>query len=237
MLIRMATSLLAAALALQSVPATAESLTPFSTLQTLDDGWTPLTFPDIDTHTRYRLVDDQGTQVLRADTDGGASGLIHRVDIEPGEKLVLHWRWKVDGVYAKGDARRKDGDDYPARIYVAFAFEPDKAGFFERAKRKAVELVHGDALPGSALNYIWANRLPRGESVPNPFSEETRMIAVQSGSDHAGQWMEESRDLVADYRAAFGEDPPRITGIAVMTDGDNTGSAATAYYGDIRLSR
>jgi hypothetical protein len=42
---------------------------------------------------------------------------------------------------------------------------------------------------------------------------------------------------VADYRAAFGEDPPPINGVAIMTDTDNTGESATAYYGDIVFKR
>lgn len=214
----------------------AEPLTPFSTMRSLDDGWAPLEFPNIDTHSRYELVTDNGTQVIRAHTAGGASGLIARMDIDPGEKLVLRWRWKVSNIYTAGDARKRSGDDYPARIYVAFAFEPDKAGFFERAKRKAAELIYGDTLPGNALNYIWANRLPLGSVVANPFTAKTQMIAVTSGAGKTGQWVTVERDIVADYRKAFGEAPPHIIGIGIMSDSDNTGESATAWYGDIQLS-
>ena len=115
--------------------------------------------------------------MVRATTDNSASGLIARVSVEPGESLILRWRWKVSNVYEQGNARTKEGDDYPARIYVAFEFEPDEAGFFERAKRKTVEVVFGEELPGNALNYIWANRLPVGEIVANPFTDTTMMVA------------------------------------------------------------
>jgi hypothetical protein len=226
-------------LLLAAVPAFADSpatLQPFSTMSDIKDGWEPLEFPKIDQLTRYQLVTEDGTQVVKATTSGGASGLIARMNIQPSESLVLRWRWKVSNVFEQGNARNKSGDDYPARIYVAFEFQSEKAGFFERAKRQAVELLFGESLPGNALNYIWANTLPKGEFVPNPYTDKTVMIAVNSGSSNVGEWVTVERDIVADYRKAFGEAPPPVVGIAIMSDSDNTGETATAWYGDIVLS-
>ncbi|SFL92614.1 DUF3047 domain-containing protein [Marinobacter zhejiangensis] len=208
---------------------------PFSTATTLNDSWEPLEFPKIDRHSQYQLVTDGDAQVVMARADNSASGLIARVSVQPGERLILSWRWKVSNVYEAGDARRKSGDDYPARIYVAFEFEEDEAGFFERVKRGAVKALFGEELPGNALNYIWANRLPEGEFVANPYAEETVMVAVNSGPAQTGQWVTVERDIVADYQQAFGKAPPAIVGIGIMSDADNTGESATAWYGDIRL--
>ncbi|KPP96723.1 DUF3047 domain-containing protein [Marinobacter sp. HL-58] len=235
---------LAAALALFIAAAQAQDngtdrslIRPFSSMASLDDGWEPLEFPKIDRHSRYQLVDDNGEQVVEATTENSASGLIARVSVEPGDSLILRWRWKVSNVYDQGNARKKEGDDYPARIYVAFEFEPEQAGFFERAKRKTVAVVFGEELPGNALNYIWANRLPVDEIVANPFTDNTMMIAVNSGADSAGEWVTVERDIVADYREAFGRNPPRLAGVAIMSDSDNTGESARAWYGDIELIR
>jgi len=127
----------------------------------------------------------------------------------------LVWRWKVDHVLSKGNALEKCGDDYAARLYVVFPSFP-----FWKTK---------------ALNYIWANKLARGKAVPNPFTENSLMIAVESGSQRAGQWLEEKRNVFEDYRNCFGQDPPRVGAIAIMTDTDNTGESATAWYGPIRI--
>lgn len=207
----------------------------FSDMTSLEDGWEPLEFPKIDRHSRYQLVDDNGEQVVEATTNNSASGLIARVSVEPGDSLILRWRWKVSNVFEQGDARKKDGDDYPARIYVAFQFEPEEAGFFERAKRKTVEVLFGEELPGNALNYIWANRLPVGEVVANPFTDTTMMVAVNAGADNIGEWVTVERDIVADYKEAFGRKPSKLAGVAIMSDSDNTGESATAWYGDIQL--
>ena len=230
----------ALALSLMATSAQADStenslITAFSTITSLEDGWEPMEFPKIDRHSRYQLTDDNGEQVVMATTDNSASGLIARVSVEPGDSLILRWRWKVSNVYEQGNARRKEGDDYAARIYVAFEFEPDEAGFFERAKRKTVEVVFGEELPGNALNYSWANRLPVGEIIANPFTDTTMMVAVNSGTANTGEWVTVERDIVADYRKAFGREPPKLVGVAIMSDSDNTGASATAWYGDVRL--
>jgi len=230
----------ALALSLMATSAQADStenslITAFSTITSLEDGWEPMEFPKIDRHSRYQLTDDDGEQVVMASTDNSASGLIARVSVEPGDSLILRWRWKVSNVYEQGNARRKEGDDYPARIYVAFEFEPDEAGFFERAKRKTVEVVFGEELPGNALNYIWANRLPVGEIVANPFTDTTMMVAVNSGVTNTGEWVTVERDIVADYRKAFDREPPKLVGVAIMSDSDNTGASDTAWYGDVSL--
>jgi hypothetical protein len=213
----------------------APNLPRFSAMTSITDGWAPLEFPNIDQHSRYQLWVENGVQVVKANTAGSASGLIARINVPPQDSLILRWRWKVSNVFAKGDARSKNGDDYPARIYVAFEFQPGNAGFFERAKRKAVEVMFGETLPGNAINYIWANRLPVGEWVNNPYTDKTRMLAVSSGAEKAGAWVSLERDITADYRKAFGEEPPAIIGIAIMSDSDNTGEQASAWYGDIQL--
>ena len=59
------------------------------------------------------------------------------------------------------------------------------------------------------------------------------MIVTQSGSQRVGEWVTEERNVYEDYKEAFGEEPPNISGIAIMTDTDNTKESATAYFGDI----
>lgn len=223
-----------AALGAQAL-ATDNPIPHFSQIRSLEQGWEPLQFPKIKQHTRYELVQEDGQQVIRATTEGGASGLITRLNLVPDSSLKLAWQWKVSNVFEGGNAREKSGDDYPARIYVAFEFQPEQAGFFERAKRKTVEVLFGETLPGNALNYIWANKLPEGEFIANSYTDRTVMVAVNSGSGQAGQWVSVERDIVADYRKAFGEDPPPVVGIAIMSDSDNTGEQATAWYRDLTL--
>jgi hypothetical protein len=203
--------------------------------ETTPPSWQPLSFQDIDNRTDYRLVRRDSTVVMKATSDGGASGLVTRQRIDPMEYPVVEWRWKVNRVLDQGNAMKKSGDDYPARLYITFDY--DGLGLGGRLRLQALKLLGYDDLPTRALNYIWASTVERGRIVPNPYTDWVMMVPVQSGRSRVGRWVREQRNIVADYRAAFGENPPPINGVAIMTDTDNTGESATAYYGDIVFKR
>ena len=196
------------------------------------DSWEPLTFKKIKSHTDYTLVED-GSVVLKAESRDSSSGLKREITIDPNRYPIVEWRWKVANVLKNGDVTRKSGDDYPARLYISFEYDRSKVRFFEKAKYAAARLWYGKYPPIGAINYLWANKSPVGTIAPNPYTRRVRMIVVQSGPEKVGQWMTESRNVVEDYKAAFGEHPPMISGVAVMTDTDNTHESATAWFGDI----
>ena len=199
----------------------------------LPDGWKPLTFKKIEKHTVYQLVKDGGATVVKAVSEASASGLTREIKINLAEYPIVQWRWKVANVLTKGDVTRRDGDDYPARLYVTFEYDAGKVGFFDKAKYEATRLLYGQYPPLGAINYIWESKAPKGTVVSNPYVERVKMIVVESGAERLNQWVSEERNIYEDYKKAFGEEPPLISGIAIMTDTDNTGESATAFYGDI----
>ncbi len=176
-------------------------------------GWEEKSFAG---KTSYELVEDEGRKVLKAVSQAAASGLFKEVEIDLKKYPVLRWSWKVEGVLAKGDALTKSGDDYPARVYIVFP-----AFLFWNTR---------------GINYIWANKLPQGDAVPNAFASGVIMLAVESGPQKAGQWLSEERNVYEDFRRLFNEEPPTLGAVAIMTDTDNTAGKAVAYYGDITLS-
>jgi len=200
-------------------------------------GWKPLTFKKIDRHTTYTLVKDGNEVVVRAVAESSASGLVREIKINPKEYPIVQWRWKVMNTLKKGDVSRKEGDDYCARIYITFEYDPSRLGFFDKAKYEMIRLLYGQYPPIGAINYIWESRAPKGTMVPNPYIDRVIMIVVESGESKLNQWVTEERSLYEDYKKAFGQEPPKISGVAIMTDTDNTGESVTAYYGDILFSK
>jgi len=203
----------------------------------LPDGWRPLTFKKTEKHTVYTLVQDGNQGVIKAVSEASASGLIREVQINPREYPIMRWRWKVSNIFKKGNVHRKDGDDYPARLYITFAYDPSRLTFSEKIKYEAARLLYGQYPPLRAVNYIWESSAPKGTVVPNPYTGWVMMIVVESGPEKIDQWVTEERNVSEDYKRAFGEEPPLISGVAIMTDTDNTGESATAYYGDILFMR
>lgn len=199
----------------------------------IPDKWEPLAFEDIDRHTEYRLVRDENTVVLRAQSEASASGLIREISIDPAEYPFVEWRWKVASVLRKGDVTTEKRDDSAARLYIGFAYDRKKVGFFEKLKFMILRMIYGRYPPSGAINYIWASRVPVGDVLPNRHTRRVTMFVLESGSEKVNAWISERRNIYDDYQRAFGKDPPLISGVGVMTDTDNTGESATAYYGDI----
>ncbi|MEW6673321.1 MAG: DUF3047 domain-containing protein [Thermodesulfobacteriota bacterium] len=199
----------------------------------LPSGWTPMTFSKIPRHTRYDLVKDGDLVVVKATSEASSSGLIRRIRIDPVEYPIIEWRWKVLNIYKKGDVRKKEGDDYPARIYVTFEYSPSDMGLFDKVKYETARLLYGEYPPGGAITYIWESKAPKGTIAANPYADQVRMIVVESGTTRLNQWIREERNIYEDYQAVFKKKPPLVSGVAVMTDSDNTGESAVSFYGDI----
>jgi hypothetical protein len=196
------------------------------------DDWKPLTFPKIGRHTIYKVVKEDGIITVKAMSEASASGLTRKITVNLEEYPVLAWRWKVANVLKNADVTKKEGDDYPARIYVLFEDNSRRGGFFEKAKLEAYKLIYGH-YPPRAVNYIWESKAPKGTIVSSPYTDRSKLIVVESGPSLVNQWVTEQRNLLADYKVAFGEEPPLVSGVAIMTDTDNTGESAIAHYGDI----
>ena len=193
-------------------------------------GWEPLTFSRVPRHTRYAVVLEGERWVLRAESDAAASGLYRPLDLDPKVYRVLSWRWKVEGVLVKSDPRHKEGDDYAARVYVAFQYDPATASVWERSRFGAYRLLYGRYPPGLVLNYVWESRLPVGTVLANAYTARAKIVVARSGAAQAGRWVTETRDIYEDYRRIMRAEPPRIVGIALMTDTDDTGERAVAFY-------
>jgi hypothetical protein len=198
-----------------------------------DSDWRPIAFGGGRGETQYRPSTRDGRSCLQADARGAGSGLIRLVNLEPGEFPLLRWSWWVQGPVPGGDLTRKEGDDAAARVYVNFRFDPSRAGFLDRLKHRLAGRRFGGDAPGQSLVYVWGTILPPETVTPNAYTDKAMMVVVRSGEAEAGRWWDEERNILEDFRRAFGEPPPDITSVAIMTDADDTGAEATACYGDI----
>ena len=167
--------------------------------------------------TVYETVTLDGRAALRASSNGSASGVFRKVRVDIEKTPILNWSWRVEESLDPIDERIRGGDDYSARVYVI------------RKHRLLFWMTR-------ALNYVWSSSQPRGESWPNAYTDSVRMVAVRSGSSEAGRWIDERRNVREDFLNLFGRHIRHIDGVAVMTDTDNAGGTAVAYYGDIRFS-
>lgn len=213
-------------------------ITPFSAATVgpdLPGDWAHRTLPRVERANRFSLVALDGTVVLEVDSQAAASTLVHPLNVDPAQTPVLSWRWMVSNPVQRSDFTRKEGDDYAARVYVLFDYPVERLGLGERVKMSLARTLHGTELPTAAIAYVWGTAQGEGASGPNPYTDRVQMIVVASGKDGVGKWREFRRDVAADFMRVFGEPAPRIIGIAVSADTDNTGERVTTRFGDLRF--
>lgn len=185
--------------------------------------------------TEYRLVDNGGSTVLEAYADGAASGFYRRVRVDPRRQPMLEWSWRIEGMIAGADLRVGAREDSMARLVVSFHGDTTKLDFEDRAKLRLAKMFAGEPLPYAMLIYVWSNQIPLETALPSPQIDRIRMVVVESGGAHVGQWRKYRRNILEDFHRAFGEEPGDIVAVGMLTDSDNTQQVARSYYGDITL--
>ena len=205
--------------------------------EALPQGWQPWTLSKLKKSTQYQLVSQDGRTVVKASANASASGLVYPIEVNPKSYPLLSWRWKVNELITGADNNQKQAEDSPVRVVVSFEGDIDKLSMDDRLFFDNIRLFTGQQLPYATLMYIWENRAPKGSVIANRHTSRVKMIVAESGRDKLGNWQEVTRNLLEDYKRAFGEEPGRITAIGIMTDTDNTGENIHAFYGDIVFRR
>lgn len=207
------------------------------TAKNIPSGWRPWILKNVERRTVYSLVEDSGVTVVKAAADASASGIRHDIRIDAVAYPIVQWRWKAGNAIDGADISRKEANDAPCRVYIAFAYDIGKIGLAERIKYAAAKIIYSENLPLRAIAYTWAGKTPKGTIVPMPYTRWFMQVVVENTSSPLNEWITEERNVLEDYRKAFGEDPGDVTGVAIMTNTDNLLGKATGWYGDIIFKR
>jgi hypothetical protein len=238
------TLILLLALAAASVGASAQRVegaalvTPFSAAKpgtALPSGWEVLTLGSTKTPTEFKFVDDAGVVVLAAHAEAAASGLNYRVKFDVKSAPIIQFRWKVANLIEGADNRVASKEDSPVRIVLGFDGDKSKLTLGEKTKSLLAKSATGKELPYAQLIYVWANKYPVGTVIANPHTKRVEMVVAVSGAAEVGKWVALSRNVIDDFKRAFGEEPGVMTDVGILTDTDNTGATVDAWYGDIRF--
>lgn len=200
-------------------------------------GWEPWVVLRGNTPTDYRLVERDGVVVVQADASSGGSGLFRKIHIDPHRNPILEWRWLVPPASLAGGGKGPSAASPPVRLALAFDGDASKLDFDDRAKLRLAKALTPNGLPYASLLYVWLRRAQLETIYPSPHTDRVRHIVVESGEQRLGQWVVERRNILADYRRAFHEEPGDIVGVGVMTDYGDNGAPRRALYGDITFSR
>jgi hypothetical protein len=193
------------------------------------DGWREMTFRDKPGN-RYRLDSDGSIAI---ESRASVSVVWRDFAADPVRTPILRWRWRLDRAVPATDLTRKGSDDRSLSVYVAFTWLPERASLLERSVRAILGSLAGQELPGRLLTYVWGGDGRADGWFDNPYLPAgAKLRVLRHGTAPLGVWLEERVDVLADHRAAFGEDPPLVERIGVGADSDDTASEASGAVRD-----
>jgi hypothetical protein len=199
------------------------------------EDWQPLALPG-KKPTLYRWTEKDGRVALEATSDHSAS--LWRRKLQPSLPAVgeVSFSWWAQSLIPGASVADIDREDAVARVIFGFGGDIARLPLRTRMKFELAQTLTGEMPPYATLMYVWDSQLPVGTVVVNPRSDRIRKIVVDSGPAQLHRWRDHKRDLAADFRRAFGEEPGPLMSMAVMTDSDNTRASAHTWYGPVELA-
>ena len=160
-------------------------------------------------------MDGQGV-FLHAESIGNAYTIGRQISIDLEKHPYLIFSWRAIELPAGGNEELKRTNDGALGVYVVF---------------------QGWAVPPRSIKYVWSTTLPEGTMTESPYSERAKIVVLRTGEEGLGEWHDETVNVLEDYRRLFQtDDAPKVRGIGVLTDSDNTGSHAAGDYRSFRFS-
>jgi hypothetical protein len=187
--------------------------------------------------TQFTVETVQGREALRVQAAGSYGNLVHDWPLAAAMPTRLQWSWRLQQANAEIDLRQKAGDDAPVKVCLGFKMPLDRVPFMERQLLRLARSQVKEDLPAATLCWVWAHGEEKGALIDNAYSRRVRYLVLRNRQDALGTWVEESRDIAADFRRAFGEesaDLPPLGAVIVGGDADNTGSSSVAHVIGLR---
>lgn len=167
---------------------------------------------------QFQVVEVNGRRALKASYREQVVTLGRGVDgWSLKEYPILAWEWRASKLPAGANESESSRDDSAASV-------------------TAVWLI-GFPFMVRQLEYVWSSSLAVGTRTSNRLGHD-QLVVLQAG--RANGWQRERVNLLEHAQRFFGQEPDEVkapTGIALITDADDTQSEAEAYYTNFRLCR
>jgi Protein of unknown function (DUF3047) len=187
--------------------------------QGIPPGWEGQTWGKTSAFALSVVVDESGQRVLHLESRNDRATITRdlRGSVSLARTPILRWRWKVIALPAGGDARKLETADQAAQVYVTWPRVPA-------------------LLRSRIIGYAWDTSAPAGSTFRSQKTGTVTYIILRSGPAEAGRWLEERRDVRADFLAIYGEEPPDPGAITLSIDSNDTHSHAESLIGPLRFS-
>jgi hypothetical protein len=177
-------------------------------------GWEPYRTPGGQPQYDFTVVDVDGRRALHLESRGDRSTIARAVAVDLEGTPVLQWHWKMVQLPAGADVRRAHSSDSGPHVIVVW--------------RRPPELIRS-----RVLAYVWDPILPPNTIQRSRKAPTVTFVVVRSGAGGLTQWLTERRDVRADYRRVYDEEPDAPRAIALSIDTNDTRAPSAGFVGPI----
>ena len=170
-----------------------------------------------DNKTEYSVGSNDNGNYLKAIADNAASGLGKKVKIDLNKTPIINITWKVEKDLAGIKENTKKGHDFAARVF-------------------AIKKTGATLLSNRAINYVFSSNSKVGFNSPSPYTKKSIDYVLSSTKDHLNEWVTVKANVKKHFKKLHNLDVKELTGVAIMTDTDNSKLKAIAYYQNIYFS-
>ena len=167
--------------------------------------------------TTWTLGSNQNGNFIKAEAEGKGSGLGKEVLINLLKTPFINITWKVEKDLSGIVENSKKGHDYAARVFV-------------------IKKTGSTALSNRAVNYVFSSNNEVGKNWPSPYTKKSIDYVLSSTKNNLNTWVTVKTNVKEDFMKLLGIDVLDISGVAIMTDTDNSKLKAISYYQDIYFS-
>ena len=194
----------------------------------------------LETHvpaTTFRQRHWDGVNAIEASADSSMALLGRLVDVDLHETPMLCWLWRTDSVVKSANMTKRQGDDYAARVYLAFSLPRETLTLADKAALTIARGFFGSQVPDGAINYVWDNMHPVGTRMPNAYTSRAKMVVLRTGNVDSEKWVGERVNVLEELQRSFGTTGGKLKLLAIASDSDNTKEKVRAGFADIAFVR
>jgi len=182
-----------------------------------EDEFETLKVKKVKGETTWSLGSNENGNFIKAEAEGKGSGLGKEVKIDLSKTPFINITWKVEKDLLGIVENSKKGHDYAARVFV-------------------IKKTGSTLLSNRAINYVFSSNNDVGKNWNSPYTKKSIDYVLSSTKDNLNTWVTVKANVKEDFMKLHGIDVLDISGVAIMTDTDNSKLKAISYYQDIYFS-
>ena len=167
--------------------------------------------------TSWKLGSNEEGNYIRAEAEGVGSGLGKEVSIDLNKTPIINITWKIEKDLSGIIENSKKGHDFAARVFV-------------------VKKTGSTALSNRAVNYVYSSNSEIGEYWRSPYTKKSIDYVLSTTKQNLNEWVTVKANVKEHFKLLHDLDVNELSGIAIMTDTDNSKLKAISYYQNIYFS-